>query len=335
VTFETLRASAIPFAVTLRVPFRGLSVREGIAIQGPRGWGEFAPFDDYSDARAARWLTSAVEAAFGPWPAIVRSAIDVNAIIPGVDASTAGLMARAAIVESGCSVIKVKVGSAELADDEARVVAVRDALDVAGGGMIRLDSNGAWSSDQAIRALRRLTAYGIELVEQPCATLEEIAAVRRVVDIPIAVDECVRLADDPGAVSVRDAADYAVIKPSTLGGVMASMRVAESLGVPIVVSGSLDTSVGLATPLAFAGAWPDLPLASGLGTGRLLATDLVEQTLVPVRGVIPVVHEAPDLDRLLAARDAVPAERVEYWWNRLEDAWHAGADRAVGGWLRA
>lgn len=334
-TFESLRASAIPFAVTLHVPFRGLVVREGIVIQGPQGWGEFAPFDDYSDARAARWLTSAVEAAFGPWPPILRSAVTVNAIIPGVDASTAGLMAREAIVDSGCSVIKVKVGTAELADDEARVVAVRDALDVAGGGSIRLDSNGAWTSDQAIRALRRLTAYGIELVEQPCPTLEEIAEVRHAVDVPIAVDECVRLADDPEAVSVRDVADYAVIKPSTLGGVTASMRVAESLGVPIVVSGSLDTSVGLATPLAFAGAWPDLSLASGFGTGRLLATDLVEQTLVPRRGQLPVVHAAPDLDRLLAARDAVSPERVEYWWRRLERAWNAGADRAVEGWLRA
>jgi O-succinylbenzoate synthase len=334
VTFDSLRATAIPFAVALRIPFRGLTVREGMVIQGPRGWGEFAPFDDYSDARAARWLTSAVEAAYAPWPTLLRSAIPVNAIIPGVDASTAGLLAREAIAESGCAVIKVKVGSPELADDEARVVAVRDALDVAGGGVIRLDANGAWSTEQAIRALRRLVAYGVELVEQPCATLEEIAAVRRAVDVPIAVDECVRLADDPGSVSVRDAADVAVIKPPTLGGVLASMRVAESLGVPILVSGSLDTSVGLATPLAFAAAWPDLHLASGLGTGRLLATDLVEQTIVPRRGALPVVHLAPELDHLLAARDAVSVERVAYWWARLERAWHAGADRAVEGWLR-
>ncbi len=333
-TFDALRASAMPFAVSLRIPFRGLTVREGMVIQGPRGWGEFAPFGDYSDARAARWLTSAVEAAYGPWPAVVRSAVAVNAIIPGVDASTAGLLAREAIAESGCTVIKVKVGSAELADDEARVVSVRDALDGTGGGAIRLDANGAWSPEHAIRALRRLVAYDIELVEQPCATLEDIAEVRRAVDVPIAVDECVRWADDPGAVSVRQAADYAVIKPSTLGGVAASMRVAESLGVPIVVSGSLDTSVGLATSLAFAGAWSELPLASGLGTGRLLATDLVEQTLVPRRGSLPVVHPAPDLDHLLAARDAVPADRVAYWWARLERAWDAGADRAVESWLR-
>jgi O-succinylbenzoate synthase len=264
----------------------------------------------------------------------VRGAVAVNAIVPGVDASAAGLLARDAIVDSGCSVIKVKVGSVELADDEARVVAVRDALDVAGGGAIRLDANGAWSPEQAIRALRRLGACGIELVEQPCATLEEIAEVRRAVDIPIAVDECVRLADDPGAVTVKQSADYAVIKPSTLGGVAASIRVAESLGVPVVVSGSLDTSVGLATPLAFAGVWSDLPLACGLGTGRLLATDLVEQIVVPRRGSLPVVHPAPDLDHLLAARDAVPPNRVGYWWGRLERAWHAGADRAVEGWLR-
>jgi O-succinylbenzoate synthase len=96
----------MPFAVTLRIPFRGLIVREGMVIQGPRGWGEFAPFDEYSDVRAARWLVSAVEAAYAPWPDVVRSAVSVNAIIPGVDASTAGLMAREAIAESGCTVTR-------------------------------------------------------------------------------------------------------------------------------------------------------------------------------------------------------------------------------------
>ena len=53
--------AAVPFAVGLRRTFRGVDVREGLLIKGPSGWGEFAPFDDYSDVAAARWLDCAIE----------------------------------------------------------------------------------------------------------------------------------------------------------------------------------------------------------------------------------------------------------------------------------
>ena len=46
--------AAVPFALPLRRPFRGTVLREGMLVKGPPGWGEFAPFDDYSDAAAAR-----------------------------------------------------------------------------------------------------------------------------------------------------------------------------------------------------------------------------------------------------------------------------------------
>lgn len=326
-------AGAIPFSLDLRVPFRGLTQREGVLIRGPYGWGEFAPFDDYPDVRAARWLRAALEAAFTEWPEAAVTAVEVNAIIPGLDASLAGAMARSAIAESGCTVMKVKVGSAELADDEARVVAVRDALDsclVSGVGRIRLDANGAWQPDQAITALRRLTRYGVELVEQPCAELADIAQVRRSIDVPIAVDECVRMADDPAALDLRGLADRAVIKPATVGGMRAALELADSVGIPVLISGSLDSSVGLMPGVQVAAvlASRDSALAAGLGTGRLLATDLVEQTVVPQGGHISVHRVQPSLEELLAARDQLSEARAQWWRARLQRAWHAGGDAA-------
>ncbi|MGB8652361.1 MAG: O-succinylbenzoate synthase, partial [Mycobacteriales bacterium] len=56
----------------MRVPFRGVLHREAVLLQGPAGWGEFAPFLEYDDAEAARWLAAAVEAATVGWPAPVR-----------------------------------------------------------------------------------------------------------------------------------------------------------------------------------------------------------------------------------------------------------------------
>ena len=333
---RTLLAAAVPFALPLRRSFRGIEVREGMLISGPSGWGEFAPFDDYGDVAAARWLDSALEAAFGVFADAVRDEVEVNAIIPGVGSADAATLAREAVIDRGCRTIKVKVGSASLADDEARVASVRDVLDTAlgrGRGAIRIDANGAWDVARGEAALRRLGQYGIEYVEQPCRTPDEMRALRRLVDLPFAVDDTIRNATDPGSVRVRDYADVAVLKPSPLGGVAATLAVAAAIDVPVVVSGSLDSSVGLDVALAAAAALPDLPFACGLGTGTLLAADVIEHPRLADGGILAVGRTQPDLSALLEARDRVSDERATWWRSRLAAAWAAGAEERSGALL--
>ena len=332
---EQLLKGAVPFALPLRRSFRSVTVREGMLIRGPHGWGEFAPFDDYSNAAAAKWLASAVEAAFGEWPAPIREFVPVNAIIPATSSDDAAQLAREAIMESGCSTIKIKVGERDhtLADDEARVASVRDVMDTVLGrgiGKIRIDANGGWDVDRAKTALRRLSAYGLEYVEQPCATPDELRELRDHTDVAIAVDENLRRAQDPSALKVREFADIAIIKAAPLGGVAAGLALAQSVGLPVVVSGSLDTSVGLSSGLALAGALETLDYACGLGTGALLAADVTDETLTPIDGVLPVTQIAPDLPALLAARDALGDERASWWRGRLAAAWEAGAAQSCG-----
>lgn len=315
--------AAVPFALPLRRRFRDTQTREGMLIRGSSGWGEFAPFDDYSDAAAARWLASALEASFGQWPTALRTEIPVNAIIPAVDSADAAGLAREAVLDLGCRTIKVKVGSADLADDEARVATVRDVLDTIlgrGVGAIRIDANAAWDVARGRLALRRLSAYGIEYVEQPCRTAAELRELRPLVDVPFAVDESIRLAADPRTVRVRDIADVAVLKPAPLGGAAATVELAAALDVPVVVSGSLDSSVGLDTALAAAAALPDLPFACGLGTGALFAADVATPRL-PSGGLLSPGRTGPDLPALLAARDRMPDERAMWWRQRLAAAW--------------
>lgn len=318
---DEILAGSVAFALPLRSRFRGIALREGLLIQGPSGWGEFAPFDDYSDARAARWLAAAIEAAFGKWPDPIRETVEVNAIIPDVEATRAGQLAREAIRESGTDTIKVKVGG-DLAEDEARVAAIRDALEVEGvDGSIRLDANARWSLPQAQEALSRLARYGIEYVEQPCALLEDIARLREETTVPIAVDEGIRLADDPAGVRLAGIADYAIYKPLPLGGVAATLNAAANIDVPVVLSGSLDSAVGLSTCLAAAGALPELNLACGFGTGALLAADVVETPLRPREGRLNVERFAPDPAALAAAQDYLPAGRVQWWRERATRAY--------------
>ena len=315
--------SAVPFALPLRRRFRGLDVREGLLVSGPSGWGEFAPFDDYSEAASARWLSCALESAYGSWPTPVREAVPVNAIIPEVDADDAAALAREAVVERGCRTVKVKVGSGGVAEDEARVAGIRDVLDTVlgrGVGRIRVDANAAWDVATAASTLKRLSAYGLEYVEQPCRDAADLRALRRLVDIPVAADESIRLAADPGSVRLRDTADVAVLKAAPLGGVAATLAIAEHLDVPVVISGSLDSSVGLDAGVAAAAALADLPYDCGLGTGALLAADVCAPR-VPKAGVLAVRRTAPDPDALLAARERLADERAEWWRGRLSAAW--------------
>jgi O-succinylbenzoate synthase len=186
-------------------------------------------------------------------------------------------------------------------EDVERVAAVRDALDAAGpGGRIRVDANGGWSVDHAARMLRSLEKYGLEYAEQPCATLGELAALRRLVDVPVAADESIRKAEDPLRVRAAGAADIVMVKVQPLGGVRAALRVAEACGLPAVVSSAVDTSVGLAAGVALAAALPALPYACGLATMSLLGGDVTAEPLAESGGSLPVRRPAVDPDALAA-----------------------------------
>jgi o-succinylbenzoate synthase len=281
------------FAIPMPVKFRGITVREGALIQGPAGWGEFSPFAEYGPKECVRWLASALESAAGQWPAPVRDRIPVNVTVPAVGPE----LAIKIVSGSGCRTAKVKVaerGQSE-ADDLERVEAVREALGP--DGKIRVDANGGWEPGQAARMLRQLARFGLEYAEQPCATLDELAELRRHIDIPIAADESIRKADDPLRVRAAGAADIVMLKVQPLGGVQAALRVAEACGLPVVVSSAVDTSVGLAAGVALAAA---LPYACGLATMSLLAGDVTASPLTPEAGELPV--RRPTVDPAQLAR---------------------------------
>ncbi len=146
--------------------------------------------------------------------------------------------------------------------------------------------------------------------------MEELAAVRRRVEVPIAADESIRRAADPMRVVQLEAADIAVLKVQPLGGVEACLRIAGEIGIPVVVSSALETSIGLAAGLALAAALPDLPYACGLATTSLLSADVVARSLVPVDGALPVGRTIVDPDRLAAV--AADDETTARWTARFD-----------------
>jgi O-succinylbenzoate synthase len=298
------------WAIPMRTRFRGIDLREGVLLRGAAGWGEWSPFWDYDDTECVPWLAAAHEAAKVGWPDPVRASVPVNVTVPAVGPEQAAQLVRAS---AGCRTAKVKVaepGQTE-ADDLARVEAVRDALGPT--GHVRVDANGGWDVDTAVRMVRLLDRVALEYVEQPCRTVEELAVVRRRVDVPVAADESIRRAEDPLRVARLAAADIAVLKVQPLGGVAACLRIAEQIGLPVVVSSALESSVGIAAGIALAAALPSLPYACGLATLQLLTGDVTSAPPGVVDGELPVVRPEPDATVAVAADPGT----TDRWLARL------------------
>lgn len=304
------------YAVGLRTRFRGIGERQGMVWRGDAGWAEWSPFLDYQGTQLVPWLHAAEEAAELGWPAPLRTEIPVNSTIPAVAPEQAYDLARTA----GCRTAKIKVAERgqTLAEDVARVEAVRDALGPS--GKVRVDANGAWSLDEAVHAVAELHRFDLEYVEQPCASVDELADLRRRLarsglSVPIAADESIRRAQDPYEVAERQAADIAVLKVQPLGGVRACLQIAERIGLPVVVSSALETSIGIRAGLALAAALPELPYACGLNTVALLAADLAIEPLTAVDGVIKLGDLTVDQQALDRHRPNLQVQR--FWQARL------------------
>jgi o-succinylbenzoate synthase len=306
-------------SLPLTTRFRGIDIREALLLSGPAGWTEFSPFVEYDDAEAVAWLRAALD--FG-WrepflPPSAPAQIRVNATLPavGVD-SVEEVLARF----PGCRTVKVKVAEAgqELSDDVARVSRTRDYLGP--DGRIRIDANGAWNLDEAEHAIHALAEFDLEYVEQPCATIDELAQIRKRVKymgIPIAADESVRKAEDPVAVARAKAADILILKAQPLGGIERALEIIEEAGLPVVISSALDTSVGISMGAYLAASIPDgLAYDCGLATAALLAADVTDTPLLPTDGQIEV--RRVDVSEQLLTEHAASRDRTNWWLARLK-----------------
>lgn len=301
-------------SLPMNTRFRGLDTREALLFEGPQGWAEFSPFTEYDDAEASTWLSAAIDFAWREQPAPLRDHIPVNATVPAVDAARVPeVLARF----DGCRTAKVKVAERgqRLADDVARVAAVRQAMGPE--GRVRVDANGGWNIDEAEHAVHALGEFDLEYVEQPCASVPELAELRRRIShmgIPVAADESIRKAADPLQVAAAGAADLIVVKAQPLGGLHRALQIVGATGLPAVVSSAIDTAVGLAQGAALAAALPELPFDCGLGTASLLADDVADAR--PQGGSISAARVVPDAEVL--TRRAASAERRAWWFARVE-----------------
>ena len=163
-------------ALPLRTRFRGVEVREVMLFDAPGGWVEWSPFPEYGAEEASRWLRCTLEMGWGAPPEPLIDSVEVNATIPAVDVAADGeIVAKLLERYPGCTTVKVKVAEAgqTLADDVARVQAVREVLP---GAVVRVDANRGWTVPEALEAARALGP--LDYLEQPCHSVEELAQLR-------------------------------------------------------------------------------------------------------------------------------------------------------------
>jgi len=316
-TLEEALASLRVLALPMRTTFRSLDIRETALIKGENGWGEFAPFVEYSDQESLPWLESAIEAADKALSPALREFIPINASVPA--SNNESEIEQILSWYPGVATAKIKVGTG-IKEDLARIKAVRKHLPKA---KIRIDVNGSWSVKDAlfnIIAIYEVTGDLLEYVEQPVSSLSELKQLKEGMSVvlKIAGDEVLRKAEDPFAINLDGAIDILMLKVSPLGGIKRALELASHHKLPVVISSALESAVGISYGLALAARVPKLDYACGLGTSALFNQDIGD---IPImNGAIKATNYPMDLERI--ERYELKGERLEWWRNRISRIWN-------------
>ena len=316
-TLEEALASLRVLALPMRTTFRSLNIRETALIKGENGWGEFAPFVEYSDQESLPWLESSIEAADKALSPALRESIPINATVPA--SNDEAEIEQILSWYPGVDTVKIKVGTG-IQEDLVRIAVVRKHLPKA---KIRIDVNGSWSVKKAllnINAIYEITGDLLEYVEQPVASLDELKQLKEgmTVDVKIAGDEVLRKAKDPFAISLDRAIDILMLKVSPIGGIKRAMDLSSHHKLPVVISSALESAVGISYGLALAARVTKLDYACGLGTSALFNQDVSD---IPIaNGAIKAASYPIDLDRV--ERYELKGERLEWWRNRIIRVWN-------------
>jgi o-succinylbenzoate synthase len=311
-----VKRSLFRLSIPLREPFVTaagvVSERELLLLrleeEGVTGHGEAAPFEPF-DGTTVEQVAEALTEPSGETPPHARSAremammdlaarqkdrpigepgaekIAVNLTLPAGPAEEVAERAKEGAAR-GYSCFKLKVG---LPDDAERVAAVRSAI--GSWPALRVDANGAWTVPEAVESIEALKPYDLELVEQPCRTLEELAQLRRKgLGVPIAADEPIATVADVREAAALEACDAVNVKLAPSGGFTAArytVRAAKSAGLEPYLSSNLDGPWGIAAALRLA-ASEDLSLACGLATLELFDSPIARAIPPPAEGLLAV-----------------------------------------------
>lgn len=186
-------------------------------------------------------------------------------------------------LQAGFRCVKLKIGAidfdAEL--DLLRTIRRRFSRDEI---ELRVDANGAFTSDNVMGRLDALARYDLHSIEQPikAGQWENMARLCANTPIPIALDEelvACRVVSEDVVCNLLDTIkpQYVVMKPSLTGGLSGAemwRRAATQRGIGWWITSALESNIGLAAIARYTASLP-ITMPQGLGTGALYTNNIV------------------------------------------------------------
>jgi L-alanine-DL-glutamate epimerase-like enolase superfamily enzyme len=178
-------------------------------------------------------------------------------------------------LERGFTRFQMKVGG-DFARDVSRVNSCMQVLDNA--EKIIFDANGNWAQHEAIRIVTALQGLNI-YIEQPCATMEESARVRKHALQPFILDESLLTTMDILKAHELDAMDAVMLKISRFGGITPIKKARDlsillGLGISIEDSGGGDIVTAAMAHLS--ASTPEKSFVNGFFTGSMVNERVTE-----------------------------------------------------------
>ena len=188
----------------------------------------------------------------------------------------------AALAARGYKTLKLKVGQ-DPASDHENLAAIRARV---GDEMIlRVDANMGWATAKdAVRHIRELQAFGLELVEQPLhpSDPEGLRFVREHVDVPVMADESVWTPSDAMACARAQNFDVFNVYVSEAGGLGPASRIfaiAEAARIPCIIGSMPELGIGTAAQAHLAVAMRNLGYGSDVNGCVYHSDDIIREEM--------------------------------------------------------
>lgn len=178
-------------------------------------------------------------------------------------------------LDEGYTTLKMKVGAIDF-EQECRLLSVIRSRYGAQEITLRVDANGAFSTNDAMVKLEQLAAFQLHSIEQPirAGQVDCIAELCEISPIPIALDEeLIGISDyrQKFALLKKIKPQFVILKPTLLGGFRHTkewIEIANRLNIPWWITSALESNIGLSAIAQFTASF-DNRLPQGLGTGQL------------------------------------------------------------------
>jgi o-succinylbenzoate synthase len=180
----------------------------------------------------------------------------------------------------GFRCVKLKIGAIDFEEEITLLQYIRQRFS-ASEIELRLDANGAFSPEDALQKLDRLSQFAIHSIEQPirAGQWDIMADLVNASPIPIALDEELIGVIEPGEKQrLLDAIQphYIILKPSLHGGFQGSVdwiELARQRDIGWWITSALESNIGLNAIAQWCGTL-DVEMPQGLGTGQLFTNNI-------------------------------------------------------------